>query len=61
MTRPKIVIAGQEYPTSVVKEGSFEGTDLTLLSIDEDLLLLCGCGYDEPRFARSRLGRASKL
>lgn len=38
LTRPKVVIAGQEYPTSVVKEGSFEGTDLTLLSIDENLL-----------------------
>jgi hypothetical protein len=38
MTRPKVVIAGQEYPTSVVKEGSFEGTDLTLLSIEESLL-----------------------
>jgi hypothetical protein len=38
MTRPKVVVAGQEYPTSVVKEGSFEGTDLTLLSIEESLL-----------------------
>lgn len=38
MTRPKVVIGGQEYPTHVVKEGSFEGTDLTLLSIEEDLL-----------------------
>ena len=38
MTRPKVVIAGQEYPTRVVKEGSFEGTDLTLLSIEESLL-----------------------
>jgi Trypsin-like peptidase domain len=38
MTRPKVVIAGQEYPTRVVKEGSFEATDLTLLSIEESLL-----------------------
>ena len=38
MTRPKVVVAGQEYPTSTVKEGSFEGTDLTILSIDENLL-----------------------
>jgi len=38
MTHPKVVIAGKEYPTSVVKEGSFEGTDLTLLSVDESLL-----------------------
>jgi hypothetical protein len=37
-TRPKIAIAGQEYPTRVVKEGSFEGTDLTLLSVEEELL-----------------------
>jgi len=38
LTRPKVVIAGQEYPTDVVKEGSFEGTDLTFLSIEESLL-----------------------
>src|SRR5450830_607710 len=38
LTRPKIVIGGQAYPTSVVKEGTFEGTDLTLLSVREDLL-----------------------
>ena len=38
LTRPKIAIAGSEYPTSVVKEGSFEGTDLTLLSVEEELL-----------------------
>ena len=33
-TRPKIAIAGQEYPTRVVKEGSFEGTDVTALAVD---------------------------
>jgi len=38
MTKPKVSIAGQEYPTRVIKEGSFEGTDLTLLSVDENLL-----------------------
>ena len=38
LTRPKIAIGGQEYPTRVVKEGSFEGTDLTLLSVEENLL-----------------------
>jgi hypothetical protein len=38
MTKPKVSIAGQEYPTRVIKEGSFEGTDLTLLSVDESLL-----------------------
>jgi hypothetical protein len=37
-TRPKVAFRGQEYPTRVVKEGSFEGTDLTLLAVDEDLL-----------------------
>jgi hypothetical protein len=40
LTRPKVVVAGQEYPTQVVKEGSFEGTDLTLLSVEESLLPL---------------------
>jgi hypothetical protein len=38
MTQPKVVISGQEYPTQVVKEGSFDGTDLTLLAVDEALL-----------------------
>jgi hypothetical protein len=38
LTRPKVVIAGQEFPTLIVKEGSFEGTDLTLLAIEENLL-----------------------
>ncbi|WP_057856296.1 S1 family peptidase [Bradyrhizobium lablabi] len=38
LTRPKIAIAGSEYPTRVIKEGSFEGTDLTLLSVEEELL-----------------------
>jgi len=40
MTSPKVVIAGREYPTQVVKEGSFEGTDLTLLSVEESVLPL---------------------
>lgn len=38
LTRPKVVIGGQEYPTLVVKEGSLETTDLTVLSVDENLL-----------------------
>lgn len=37
-TKPKVAIAGLEYPTRVVKEGSLEGTDLTLLSVEEQLL-----------------------
>jgi hypothetical protein len=40
LTRPKVAIAGHEYPTSVVKEGSFESTDLALLAVDENLLPL---------------------
>lgn len=40
LTRPKVAIAGQEYSTRVVKEGSLDGTDLTLLSVDEGLLPL---------------------
>lgn len=40
MTRPKVVIAGQEYATRIVKEGSFESTDLTLLAVDQNLLPL---------------------
>ena len=38
LTRPKVVIGEKEYPTRVVKEGSLEGTDLTLLAVDEDQL-----------------------
>ena len=37
-TRPKIAIRGREYPTSVIKEGSFEDTDITLLAVQENLL-----------------------
>jgi len=38
LTRPKVAIDGREYPTSIVKEGDFETTDLTLLSIEQSLL-----------------------
>jgi hypothetical protein len=38
LTRPKVVVEGREYPTRVIKEGDFEHTDLTLLSVTEDLL-----------------------
>jgi hypothetical protein len=38
ITKPKIAIEGWEYPTRVAKEGSFEGTDLTVLSVEEALL-----------------------
>jgi len=32
---PRIRIAGEELPASVIKKGSFEQTDLALLSVDE--------------------------
>jgi hypothetical protein len=38
ISKPKVLISGRAYPTSVVKEGDFEGTDLTLLSVEESLL-----------------------
>jgi len=40
LTRPKIAIAGAEFPTRVVKEGSLDATDLTLLAVEENLLPL---------------------
>jgi S1-C subfamily serine protease len=33
-TKPHVVIAGQDLPASLVKQGSLEDVDLTLLSID---------------------------
>ncbi len=33
-TKPHVVIAGQDLPATLVKQGSLEGVDLTLLSID---------------------------
>ena len=33
-TRPHVLIAGQDLPATLVKQGSLEGVDLTLLSID---------------------------
>jgi hypothetical protein len=38
LTKPKVAIAGREFPTSVVREGSFDGTDLTLLAVAPELL-----------------------
>lgn len=38
MTGPKVVIGGIEYPTAVIKEGRFEDTDITLLSVEPSLL-----------------------
>ncbi len=35
LTRPRVLIAGQDLPAKVVKEGSFEQIDLALLSVEE--------------------------
>jgi hypothetical protein len=37
-TRPKVAIAGVEYPTRVVKEGHLDSTDITMLAVDEKSL-----------------------
>ena len=34
ITRPRVLIAGQDLPPRVIKQGSFETIDLALLSID---------------------------
>ena len=39
-TRPRVLIAGQDLPAKVIKEGSFEQTDLALLSVEEAALPL---------------------
>jgi hypothetical protein len=38
LTHPKVTISGKEFPTTVVKQGQIETTDLTLLAVDEALL-----------------------
>ncbi len=38
LTRPRVRIAGQDLPAKVIKKGSFETTDLALLSVDEATL-----------------------
>jgi hypothetical protein len=40
LTRPKVSIGDQEFPTNVVKAGDFETIDITLLSVDEGRLPL---------------------
>ena len=37
-THPRILIAGQDLPANVIKKGSFQTTDLALLSVDQDRL-----------------------
>ncbi len=38
LTHPRVLIAGQDLPAKIIKEGSFETTDLALLSVDEAVL-----------------------
>ena len=38
LTRPKVVVRGEELPTTVVKAGDFDTVDVTLLAVDENLL-----------------------
>jgi hypothetical protein len=37
-THPRVLIAGQDLPAKVIKEGSFEQIDLALLSVEADRL-----------------------
>ena len=37
-TNPRVLVAGQDLPAKVIKEGSFETVDLALLSVDEEHL-----------------------
>lgn len=38
LTHPRVLIAGQNVPARVIKEGSLEYTDLALLSVDQEQL-----------------------
>jgi hypothetical protein len=38
LTHPRVLIAGQDLAVKVIKQGSFETTDLALLSVDEATL-----------------------
>jgi S1-C subfamily serine protease len=53
LTRPRITVGADGYPTRAIKEGRFEDTDLTLLAVDDETLplrlrlrrlALCGAG-----------------
>src|SRR5262249_46362852 len=39
-TEPRILVAGIEYPSRILKHGSIETIDLTLLGVDETQLLM---------------------
>jgi hypothetical protein len=38
LTHPRILVAGQDLPATIIKEGSFEEVDLALLSVDAEQL-----------------------
>jgi hypothetical protein len=38
ITHPRVLIAGQDIPAHIIKQGSFEEIDLALLSIDQNRL-----------------------
>src|SRR5262249_8416888 len=35
-THPRVLVAGQDLPVTIIKQGSFETTDLALLSVDAE-------------------------
>jgi hypothetical protein len=52
-TKPHVVLAGQDLPAALVKEGGFEDVDLTLLSMTQrSFRFSCKCAGC--RFARRR-------
>lgn len=38
LTNPRVLVAGLDLPAKIIKEGSFETTDLALLSVDKERL-----------------------
>jgi hypothetical protein len=38
LTSPRVLVAGQDLPVTILKQGSFETTDLALLSVDAERL-----------------------
>ena len=38
--KPQVEVAGRQFPTTLIRQGSFDGVDLTLLSVDSSLLPL---------------------
>ena len=58
LTGPSVLIAGMDLSAKVIKEGSFDDVDLTLLSVDQEKLpislRIAGC-----RYVKSRRGSAN--